>query len=380
MSQAPTAMGTTDQSPPPGGHLALLDLARGVSAQLVVVGHLGVLAFPGLWAQRLPDGRLGARTDLFQVQSFAVVIFLVLSGYVIARSVRSRVRQNTFRLGGYLLDRGARILTPLLPLIPVIVIVDRLVLGPTLWSRFVVVRHDVATVVSNLLLLQDNAVMRGLDAAVQVDWSRRSLGSAAPWWTVGYEWWIYLFFGCVLAVTVSKLRGWWRLGVYALGGFAGLSVFGFAAGGNCLGLAWLIGFAVAWWETRLTADRVLVSLAGVGGVVAAASALLLDPGNAFSPVVVVGSAVALMSVHQLRLAMPAGLSGAATFLAKYSYSLYLTHFSVLIWIVAARPTLQGVPLLLGGFGAANVGALAWWWLTERHYGRVRSALRSRWGV
>lgn len=74
---------------------------------LVVLGHAILFSFP----------ELIARKDFFYIQSWAVVVFLALSGYLIARSVLRRVENGTFTLSGYIKDRGARILTPLIPLI-----------------------------------------------------------------------------------------------------------------------------------------------------------------------------------------------------------------------------------------------------------------------
>lgn len=97
-------------------HLLFLDLVRGAAAQAVLIGHSVLFAFPVLIGQ----------ASFFYVQSWAVVVFLVLSGFLIARSTKRRLDGGTFTLAGYMKDRFARIFVPLLPLIPIILIGDRL--------------------------------------------------------------------------------------------------------------------------------------------------------------------------------------------------------------------------------------------------------------
>ena len=365
----------------PTKHATLLDLARGVSAQLVVIGHLMVMSFPGFWARPMPGHRWGARPELFQVQSYAVVVFLVLSGYVITRSVRGRTRAGRYVFRTYALDRAARILTPLLPAIPLVLVLDRLVLGPTLWSRFVEVRHDAGSILANVFLLQDNAVIRGMGTVLGADLNRRSLGSAAPWWTVCYEWWIYLAFGGTVALVLwGAGRRAARLALALLTAFAMLSVVGFAAGGNFLGLGWLIGFAYAWWEDRLSARRTLHLVTFASGLALIGITLAISAGSVYSVPVVLGTGLVLMTAHRLWEPAPASRSrAAATFLAKYSYSLYLIHFSVLVWMASVLPHLSGFGLLVPGFIIANVASWIWWWLTEARSPDLRRRLRSRLG-
>ena len=131
-------------------------------------------------------------------------MFLVLSGFLISRSVRRRRDEGTFTLGRYMKDRFARIYVPLIPLIPIVLLGDRVFLGPGLESRFVEVRHGWFTVASNVLMLQDNWTVQVIDRVFDADLSRRSLGSAAPWWTVALEWWIYVAFGAGIC---CRLRG-----------------------------------------------------------------------------------------------------------------------------------------------------------------------------
>ena len=74
----------------------LLDLARGISAQLVLVGHV-------MSAEKLENPKL-----LFQ--NLGVATFFILSGLLVTHSVLNKPKEYSFR--DYFIDRGARIFVP----------------------------------------------------------------------------------------------------------------------------------------------------------------------------------------------------------------------------------------------------------------------------
>lgn len=72
-----------------------LDFLRGISAQLVLLGHL--LSFNGIQH----------RYSLPLIQNFGVVVFFVLSGYLITQTSILKGREYGFKK--YMIDRFARI-------------------------------------------------------------------------------------------------------------------------------------------------------------------------------------------------------------------------------------------------------------------------------
>ena len=66
-------------------------------------------------------------------------------------------------------------------------------------------------------------------------------------------------------------------------------------------------------------------------------------------------------------------------MAAYSFSLYLTHFTVLSAVqrVAAHygVTVEGLPWLVAVFVLSNIIALFFYWAFERHYRQVRHAMK-----
>ncbi len=89
------------------------DIVRGVSAQMVLVGHALNGCFPAFFMVEAANGLLEARKGLFYAQNLGVLMFFYISGYLVTASVMRRSSRPDYGLQSYLLDRFARIFTPL---------------------------------------------------------------------------------------------------------------------------------------------------------------------------------------------------------------------------------------------------------------------------
>lgn len=159
----------------PSESSSLLDFVRGGAAQLVVVGH--GISFTGV-APYLKQ------PNFPWVRNIAVLVFFILSGFLITYSLLGKAKKDDYQYFNYLVDRSARIYATFLPALVFVLFIDFLSIrlsesGYRYWSAF-----DVKTFVGNLFLLQD---FPGLPIT--------SFGSARPFWTLAIEWWIYLLSG-----------------------------------------------------------------------------------------------------------------------------------------------------------------------------------------
>lgn len=236
------------------------------------------------------------------------------------------------------------------------------------------VRHDPLTVVSNLFMLQDNRVVALADQWLDTSLLRRSLGSAAPWWSVAVEWWIYLAFGAVVALILRSTKH--RLWILLLGLFALAGTVFRMTNEDVLAVAWLVGATFLWLDRTLARlPRYVWWVEGVTAFAILVHSLHKSPGATFSFSVVVSTGVLVFSLYRginwsfLRVARPP-----IRFLAGYSYSLYLLHFSMLVWVRSAVPGFAGLPYIVAMIVAANLASVGWWWLIERHYPWVRERL------
>jgi peptidoglycan/LPS O-acetylase OafA/YrhL len=97
-----------------------LDLLRAVAAQMVCVGHAIIFFVSGSRPQWLPV-----------MQNIGVLIFFLISGFVIAAALSRRSGDPEYGFLRFFVDRFARIYSGLLPALVLILAVDRLTLALT---------------------------------------------------------------------------------------------------------------------------------------------------------------------------------------------------------------------------------------------------------
>src|SRR6478609_5849272 len=123
----------------------LLDLIRGISAQLVVIGHL--FSFYNIFGLRQHENR-------FLMQEFGVVIFFILSGFLIGYSVDNKSEKHVYTFRHFFLDRFSRIFIAYIPALFVIALLDAAawkISGSTGYAE----AQNIQTFVGNIFMLQD---------------------------------------------------------------------------------------------------------------------------------------------------------------------------------------------------------------------------------
>ena len=187
-----------------------LDLLRFLAAVAVMLSHVSSQSFSGgfLW----PCTRLGVP---------AVIVFFVLSGYVIGHSVAQPGR--TAR--SYIIARGARLYSVVLPALLLTILLDGIGMhsDARVYAGFVPVLAEAWSLPLVLLFL--NEAWGGFEGI--------GLGSNGPYWSLGYEAPFYLLFGIA----------WYRRGRTRL---LLLALAGLVAGPIVLVMfpMWLLGFAL----------------------------------------------------------------------------------------------------------------------------------------
>jgi peptidoglycan/LPS O-acetylase OafA/YrhL len=359
------------------GKLFFFDVIRGLSAQMVLLGHALNVCFPAFFMQAARPGYLEARPGLFYIQNLGVLIFFCISGYLVTQSVVRRAQGRSYRLGEYLLDRFARIFTPLLPLLALLFVVDN-ALGLFGWPMpFTEVNADFRTLVLNATMLFDHAGMSAIARMTGLDVLRAgAFGTADQLWTVVIEWWIYIAFGITAFALLD--RKWPSLMQLALLLFAASAPVYLLFKGNGLLLAWIVGMSGALLQPRISAWPVsVVAAIAFSAAFLAVTQAISNGFNLYDPVFAMSFALVLVLTHRLSGRLDAVNRHAWSVkvlagMSEISYSVYLVHLSVLLWAVAWKPQFQGHPLaLLGLCVAANAVSIAFYFAFERHYPVVR---------
>ena len=311
----------------------------------------------------------------------SVIVFFVLSGYLVGGRALAAIHNGTFDPAGYTLNRLSRLYPPLLAAIVLTAILDGIglhfsnTLGyydyPStyrLTGQFAPVADtlNARTALSNLLFLQTLAAP--------------TFGSDGPLWSLANEFWYYILgplaFLCLLGSSPGRLR--------VLAVFAALVAAAFWLNGTLLALSvtWLAGAIAYRHARRLPSPAAIGLMILFAGVAAAERSIRWFPEHQLTAdlTLAVFFALALWSLGRPGSAPVRGTLSAR--LAGFSYSLYLVHVpllflvsaSALQWLstpVRLQPGALSLSLYAVGLGCAI--ALAWLVsrVTEARTPRVR---------
>lgn len=155
-----------------------LDLIRLILAQIVVLGHAA--SFNGL---------LDA-THFPWLQSIAVVGFFILSGFVITYSSLLKLEKNSeYSFKEFFIERFSRIYAGLVPALLFVFVLDLLFINYFSQQYQFYYSFDWITALKNLFMLEKYPV--------EV-LATPMFGSASTWWSLAIEWWFYMCFGWIL--------------------------------------------------------------------------------------------------------------------------------------------------------------------------------------
>lgn len=250
-------------------------------------------------------------------QSIAVVGFFYLSGFLIVGSQLHRRQQGKGGLWQYLFDRTSRIYVTLLPSLLFVALADGFFRRAMHVEVFSVAHYSSPWhFVSNLLLLPS-----------------MPFGTMRPIWSLMYEWWIYLLFGGMFYLRQSPLPG---LLLLALGSYHTFSLNASGEAGH-IWIIWALGGLCAYvqqtprWKWHAQ-HRLHLCLAGIllalatGGYFVTKDAYSLLPGISLSlGLFFLTNAAGGIGSALVRIEPPVRV------LAKLSFTLFLTHYTVLTY-------------------------------------------------
>lgn len=354
------------------GNSVLLDLVRGLSAQAVVFGH--ALYFFGI---------IGSNTDpgVFVVQGFAVLIFFVLSGFLISYSTANKVRQpGPYGFRTYFIDRFSRIYVTFIPALFFVLLLDTLSRHFYPEAYPYAAGYNLTTFFGNLLMLQEVPGIPQL-----IGQRMTSFGSGRPFWTLAIEWWIYLFFGWLLFRIILRPDRRWTDWLLLLPLLVVPSFNLWGGQGNGLMMTWLLGalafLVIDGGYLSMITRRQSLLLAGwltLLGVVRFAKI-----GEEFDPILAfIATVVILLLVHFFAtVTWPRPLAWFSRTNAAFSYTLYLTHYSVLDLMHTHFGTTFSpwITVLLGMIASSLIAAPIGLYVETTLTARVKAYLRGRFG-
>lgn len=256
-----------------------------------------------------------------------VMAFFVLSGYFIGTSVLKAIQSGRWSWRYYLIQRLTRLWIVLLPALVLTIVwhyLQILLFGVGYGTSRA---FSVSSFLANMAFLQGS---HGPD-----------FGANVPLWSLAYEFWCYLLFPCVMLAIAAKtwrarmLYGMITVGIGVLVGPRILEYF----------FVWLLGVAIAVTPPVTTRSRGWRGVWLAGAIVVALGLMglphvvpMLAPGSIIPDFGTgLGFAQLLyMLISHYNRQHPASrwMTGLASALAGFSYTLYLTHYPILHFLRA----------------------------------------------
>ncbi|MEY3399204.1 MAG: hypothetical protein RL220_1798 [Bacteroidota bacterium] len=352
------------------GASVMLDLVRVVVAQIVVVTHCADIL-----------GEVNYPADRFFAEwgAIAIVIFFVLSGYVIAYSTLRRIQSggDAYGFRDYFLERFVRIYTTLLT--------GMVFLGLLSLVAYFVWQTPLSTVkwndaIGNVLMIVNHPVLIQLRKSVDASWigffEFKYWGGSLPVWTLSIEWWMYMCFGWIL---LAKSRSWYFWPVLILMGISPLMelIYGSRLQPGlpffwCLGIAAVLmsnnlwKLPVIWSRLLMTICVFIILLAGsyIGWRVAGL-------------VFFVFLMLTLSFYRNRETNISPRFSKIVKFMSGYSFMIYIVHFPVVQFVGYMNLPMSPVFCMTLAFVLSNVVSLGLALPTEMRYKQIRSYIFNR---
>jgi peptidoglycan/LPS O-acetylase OafA/YrhL len=358
-----------------------LDMARGLAALLVLLAHLRQFIF-------FSYGELASHGPLemvvWGVTGFgyqAVMIFFVLSGFFITRSIVMDERIGKFSWKIYIIKRLTRLWVVLIPCLIATVLWDSL--SSLLTGQALGAELGLTAFIKNLLFLVHGASgltvdFLGYDGFLQKI-AAPAYGSNAPLWSLTNEFWYYMMFPSLYFLIRRPLS--WSAGATFVGIFIAACAFvGESIG--LYGLIWLTG-AVSYlaydWGRDVAKLRTSRTFAATVGLLAALVVSKMPYGTEFTKNMLVGLAAAPFVLALANCKCSSELyRRSARVLANASYTIYLAHFPFLVLLANVfirghrfSNSPAGYAAFVGMGAVVLVYCFGMYWLFERHTAKVR---------
>jgi peptidoglycan/LPS O-acetylase OafA/YrhL len=375
---------------PKGSPSIHLDALRGFAAFSVLLNHWRDVFF-------VDYPELGRHDPFTAVAYLAtglghqwVIVFFVMSGYLVGGSVLRAVGSGRWTWRGYLLTRLTRLYIVLLPAL--------LLGGAADWAGMHVAgsdalysghagghtfNADVHSTLSLPTLAANGLFLQGIALPGMAGKRVPTFGSNGPLWSLCNEFWYYIVFPMMILTLDGRKKSWlaragYGAAVLALVWFVGPSI-------ALLGIPWLMGVLIPYLP-RLPAlgpwlrDSAIVTVLG-----------LLAAGLAFAKTrpglgsdLALGAIVTLLiwvTLHCATAPVPGAYAWIAQRSAHSSYTLYLIHVPVLLFFKAwfqlprAIPSVSVLLVSAGVLAAIVLYAQLIYEVFEKNTARVRDWIK-----
>jgi len=311
-----------------------LDFMRGIAALLVMVGHLRSYLFVEFSDLDSPGIVEKAFYFVTGFGYISVMVFFVLSGFFITKSIVGMVERGSWSWRNYLIRRLSRLWTVLIPALVLTLF----------WDKLGIILTDSGYYTGEFF----EGYARGPsteDGGVDLSWGAFAgnafflggietalYGSNLPLWSLAYEFWYYILFPLAFIPFAVKGSTSYKLISLVL---CAVLIWWLPSYLISLGLVWLFGSLVCKLHQKEACQeffgKPIVVILTTGLFLASVIAARIHPGLITYLIVGLFTGTFVLSMTSVKIRC-SFYESASTFFANMSYTLYLVHDSFLAFI------------------------------------------------
>jgi peptidoglycan/LPS O-acetylase OafA/YrhL len=303
---------------------SLLDLSRWIAAFIVFAGHLHELLLSPYEQVEQPNMLIAGFYFVSGLSSEAVMVFFVLSGFLIGGKNLERAKADSFHFSSYCIDRISRLYVVLLPAVFIGYFLD--VIGSSyfpeaglynLFSYHIITEHlDTSILIGNLLMLQS--------------FYTTVIGSNFPLWSLSFEFWFYLLFGLLILSIFGnkqdKSKYWYLILsviIVLILGYKFILYF----------LIWCIGLSVAFLNKKIIKNPIIALILFISVLIISRFDLITIQ---YLPdlLTAISFGIFLLSMKEVNNSFLYKTKKINSVLAGFSYSLYLLHYPLILFLIS----------------------------------------------
>lgn len=353
----------------------LMNVIRVVAAWMVLAGHCFFAYQKTIFKNQKYFPAL---------QNSGFVLLFLLAGFFSAYSLRRKMNGDGYSFPVYIIEKLSRIWVGLIPALFFVAFLDRFAisLDPTIYRHMST--YNIPTFFGNIFFLQTVFPLAKSAQKLGLDWLHIApFGSGRPLWTLSIEWWIYVAVGYVTLVTIPSIRRKTltikELFLTIILCFQPLELL-YGKYGVIVNLPFifLLGYLIyeiypiiaknylCKYRKYLYVYKVILCVVSFVFIVFWANFAK----DAFNFILILSTAIFLLSILMLgetkTWTITKYFSKLFSFLASYTYSLYLVHFSILELIVFHLKGVSRAELFWLTIVLSNIVAIIFYYLFERH--------------
>jgi len=324
---------------------SLLDLSRWIAAFIVLATHLHELLLSPYEQVEQQNLLVAGFYFVSCLGREAVMVFFVLSGFLIGGKNLARANSGSFDFSSYCVDRISRLYIVLLPAIFIGYFLD--VIGSSYFPEaglyslkpdHIVTEHlDISILIGNLLMLQR--------------FYTTVIGSNFPLWSLSFEFWFYLLFGLLILSIFGKKQDKTRFWIIILAliivlllGYQFIFYF----------LIWCIGLSVAFLNRKIIKNPIIALILFITVLIIARFNLTTIK-YLSDLLIAISFGIFLLSMKEVNNSFLCRTKKINSVLAGFSYSLYVIHYPLMLFLLSVWVSIFQISNFSNEYQPSGVG-------------------------